>query len=101
MVVKRVLLPCVAAATVMAAGGAPAAHRPDQDAALDAVRRGRSQPLPMLERRVVPQVKGDYLRGSEYDEGSNTYRMKFMRGGTVIWIDVDGRTGQIVRRSGQ
>lgn len=92
----------LAGAAIAAALAAPAeAGRRDQDAAFEAVRSGRSQPLPMLERRVLPQIRGDYLGRPEYDPSENMYRMKFMRGGSVIWIDVDGRTGQIIRRSGE
>lgn len=90
---------CVVAATGVA-GPAEARGR-DQDAAFAAVRSGRSQPLPALERRVLPQIRGDYLGRPEYDADLNIYRMKFMRSGSVIWIDVDGRTGAILRRSGE
>lgn len=99
---KTLVLPCVAGALAATTLVVPAeAGRRDQDAAFDAVRTGRSQPLPQLERRVLPQIRGDYLGRPEYDPGSNMYRMKFMRNGSVIWIDVDGRTGQILRRSGE
>jgi len=54
-------------------------------------------PLPMIERRVMPFMGGaDYL-GPEF-RGS-TYRLKFMRNGRVIWVDVDAATGRIVSRS--
>ena len=44
-------------------------------------------PLPMIERRVLPRMgDADYL-GPEFN--GRTYRLKFMRGGRVIWIDVD------------
>jgi hypothetical protein len=29
------------------------------------------------------------------------YRLKYMRGSEVIWIDVDARTGRIVARTGR
>nr|WP_314443685.1 hypothetical protein [uncultured Sphingomonas sp.] len=76
-----------------------AAERPrDQDRAFEAKREGRSMPLPMIERRVMPMMDGaDYL-GPEFN--GRTYRLKFMRGGRVIWIDVDAATGRVVRRSG-
>ena len=70
----------------------------DQDRAFRATRDGRSMPLPMIERRVMPFMGGaDYL-GPEFKGG--TYRLKFMQGGHVIWVDVDAATGRIVRRSG-
>lgn len=69
----------------------------DQDRAWEATREGRSLPLPMIERRVMPRMGGaDYL-GPELNGG--TYRLKFMRNGRVIWVDVDGLTGRIIRRS--
>lgn len=102
MPMKTLVLPCVAGALAITSLAAPAeAGRRDQDAAFEAVREKRSLPLPMLESRVLPQIRGDYLGRPEYDPGANMYRMKFMRNGSVIWIDVDGRTGQILRRSGE
>jgi len=69
----------------------------DQDRAFRATREGRSMPLPMIERRVHPFMGGaDYL-GPEFR--GETYRLKYMQDGRVIWIDVDAATGRIVRRS--
>ena len=74
------------------------ADRPrDQDRAFEATKQGRSMPLPSIERRVMPFMDGaDYL-GPEFD--GDTYRLKFMRNGRVIWVDVDAATGRIKRRS--
>ena len=48
-------------------------------------------PLPQIERRVMPFMGGaDYL-GPEFR--GDTYRLKFMRDGRVIWVDVDAATG--------
>jgi len=69
----------------------------DQDRAFRATREGRSMPLPNIERRVMPFMPGaDYL-GPEFN--GDTYRLKFMRDGRVIWVDVDAATGRIIRRS--
>jgi hypothetical protein len=75
------------------------AERPrDQDRAFRAIQEGRSMPLRSIERRVMPFMGGaDYL-GPEFN-GQN-YRLKFMRGGRVIWVDVDAQTGRILGRSG-
>ncbi len=75
------------------------ADRPrDQDRAFEATRHGRSMPLPQIERRVMPFMGGaDYL-GPEM-KGDNTIRLKFMKEGRVIWVDVDAATGRIVGRS--
>ena len=70
----------------------------DQDRAFRATRDGRSMPLPLIERKVLPHMGGaDYL-GPEFK--GETYRLKFMDHGRVIWVDVDAATGRIVRRSG-
>jgi hypothetical protein len=80
--------------------GPQAAHRSEQAEAFSRTREGRIRPLREIEGRVVPRMTGaDYL-GPEYDPGSSTYRLKFIRGGSVIWIDVDGRTGAIIGRRG-
>ena len=69
----------------------------DQDRAFQNKREGRSMPLPMIERRVRPHMGGaDYL-GPELR--GETYRLKYMQDGRVIWVDVDAATGRIVRRS--
>lgn len=68
----------------------------EQERAWEATRDGRSMPLPLLERRVMPMMGGaDYL-GPELN--GDTYRLKFMQNGRVIWVDVDGQ-GRIIRRS--
>lgn len=72
----------------------------EQDAAYKARKQGRIMPLPRIERRVVPRMNGaDYL-GPELDPRSGTYRLKFVRHGRVIWVDVDGRTGRVRNRAG-
>lgn len=74
--------------------GAPVQR--EQERAWEATRDGRSMPLPQLERRVMPMMGGaDYL-GPELN--GNTYRLKFMQNGHVIWVDVDGQ-GHVIRRS--
>jgi hypothetical protein len=79
---------------------APFRRRSDQDQAYQARREGSMLPLGQIEDNVVPQMRrrgADYI-GAELDGGR--YRLKFMRGPSVIWVDVDGRTGQVVGRAG-
>ena len=86
-----------ALAAGLAASPAQAQQSRDQDRAFEATREGRSMPLPKIERRVMPFMGGaDYL-GPEFD--GRTYRLKFMKDGRVIWIDVDAATGKIKGRS--
>jgi hypothetical protein len=92
----RILLAAALGAGLIAS---PALADPprDQDRAFEATKEGRSMPLPKIERRVMPFMDGaDYL-GPEFN--GRTYRLKFMRDGHVIWIDVDAATGRIIRKS--
>ena len=96
---KRLRILLVAAALAAGLTASPALADPPRDAerAFDATRQGRSMPLPKIERRVLPFMGGaDYL-GPEFN--GRTYRLKFMRNGRLIWVDVDPETGRIVGRS--
>ena len=66
----------------------------EQDAAYQAARQGRILPLPTIRARI--RVPGAQFIGAEFD--GVTYRLKYMRGAEVIWIDVDARTGRILGR---
>ena len=69
--------------------------------AWEARREGRILPLKEIERRVVPTMPHAQYLGFDFDSGSGIYTLKFLRDGQVIWIDVDGRSGQIVGRTGR
>ncbi|MFW2828902.1 PepSY domain-containing protein [Sphingomonas sp. ID0503] len=81
--------------------GRPARNRPEQDAAFQMRRSGAIRSLSDIEGRVIPRMGGASYLGPELDTGTGTYRLKFMRGGSVIWVDVDARTGAIIGRSGR
>jgi uncharacterized membrane protein YkoI len=92
----RILLAAIIAASF---AGAPALADPprESDRAFRETQQGRALPLRQLERRVMPQMGGaDYL-GPELN--GDSYRLKFMENGRVIWVDVDAQTGRILRRS--
>ena len=57
---------------------------------------GEIMPFETIRKRVVSQVRGDYI-GAEFDAGSRTYRFRFLVSGQVINVDVDARTGQRAR----
>jgi hypothetical protein len=98
MVMRTLLLLAALGTTALS----PADARPrdrEQDKALRNTQEGRFMPLRMIEARIVPRMRGfDYL-GPEL-VGAARYRLKFMRGAQVIWIDVDARTGEVVGKSG-
>ncbi|HSQ95709.1 MAG TPA: hypothetical protein VLM18_06400 [Croceibacterium sp.] len=78
--------------------------RGDQESARKEMRAGNVLTLREIERMVVPQIERDgsiqYLT-PEFDEVARAYRLKFIDNskGQVIWVDVDGRTGRIMRIS--
>jgi hypothetical protein len=99
MLMKIFAAACIAGIALTPA--AEARRMRDQDRAFAARKAGQIMPLHEIESRIVPRMQGcDYL-GPEFDADSGVYRLKFMRGGTVIFVDVDGRNGQIVGRSGE
>jgi hypothetical protein len=101
MPMNKSLLSIALGAAMLAGFAEPGtARRHEQDAAYDATRTGKIRPLREIENRVVPRMVGASYLGPEFDSDSATYRLKFMRQGSVIWVDVDGRTGAIIGRSG-
>ena len=77
-------------------------HRGDQEEAYQARRDGALMSLRAIESGIVPRMKArgaDYI-GAEFDGATGRYRLKFVRNGAVIWVDVDGRSGTIVARAG-
>ena len=90
----RPLLLTVATAALLAPVPAAAQHR-DQDEAYKAARSGAIRPLGEIIARVTPKVRGTFV-GSDFDAGNRTYRLKYMREGQVVNVDVDARTGKVL-----
>ena len=86
---------------VVAPASAQRLHRADQMSAWEQRREGRILPLREIEGRVVPTMKGAQYLGFDFDDGVGIYTLKFLRDGAVIWVQVDGRTGQVLGRSGR
>lgn len=96
---RNLILLAAAIGLAAPATGAVAAglqrHR-EQDAAYRAMRQGRILPLPEIRARI--RIPNAVFIGAEFD--GMVYRLKYMRGADVIWIDVDARTGRLVGRMG-
>jgi len=73
----------------------------EQDAALRALQEGRIMSLRTIESIIVPRMRGFNYLGPELDASSGRYRLKFLRAGEVVWIDIDARTGQVLAQSGR
>jgi uncharacterized membrane protein YkoI len=76
-------------------------HHSDQRRAFEARREGRILPVREIERRVIPSMGGAKYIGFDFDGGPAVYTLKFLRDGQVIWVDVDGRTGTVLGRTGR
>lgn len=103
MMVRKTLLIALLGVSSLAAMAPADARRPrdrDQDAAYQARQEGRIMSLRSIEQRIVPRMNGAEYLGPELEPGSGRYRLKFMRSGRVIWVDVDARTGAVLGKSG-
>ena len=71
--------------------------RNDQNRAFEQKRRGERMSLRIVERQVVPRMRGYEYLGAE--SNGTLYRLKFVREGRLVWIDVDPRSGRVVDTS--
>jgi len=96
-----VLLAAIGLAVVPASAFAQRGlQRNEQNGAYRAMQQGEALSLPEIRRRVSITVPNAQFIGVEII-GGMIYRLKYMRGAEVIWIDVDARSGRIVARTGR
>ncbi|MBU1253460.1 PepSY domain-containing protein [Qipengyuania sp. DY56-A-20] len=93
-------------ASLAAAGLALCAHAPavaqqnsDQGEARKEMRAGNVLSLREIEARILPTMRDAEYLGPAYDSTAMAYRLKFIRDGRVMFVDVDARTGRVIRRS--
>ena len=77
---------------------AEAQRRSDQGEARKEMRAGNILRAREIENRVLPMMKNAEYLGFDYDSTAMAYRLKFIRDGRVLYVDVDARTGRILRR---
>ena len=75
------------------------ARTDEQTSAREHMQAGRNMPIREIERRIIPQMRDDEYLGFEYDETAQAYRLKFIREGKMIWVDVDARNARVLRVS--
>ncbi len=97
---KKAVLLLVAAALGSASFSAPVLARKgdDQGKAREQMNSGKVLSLREIEGRVVPRMRGMEYLGPEYDGNAQVYRLKFIDAGRVIFVDVDARSGSILRQ---
>ena len=94
---KKLLL---LAAFALCVPTAPSLAKPrnEQGKARSDLRNGNVKSLSEIERAVLPTMPGAQYLGPEYDPVAQAYRLKFIRDGRVIFIDVDARSGDVIRK---
>jgi uncharacterized membrane protein YkoI len=60
------------------------------------MRAGNVRSLREIEQRVLPTMPGMQYLGPEYDPAAMAYRLKFIRDGRVVFVDVDARSGGVL-----
>ena len=94
--VPRLLLAALAVAMPLTVQAAP--RRDAQGEVRKDVREGKVSSLRDIERRVLPSMSGMQYLGPEYDPAAMAYRLKFIRDGRVVFVDVDARSGQVLNQ---
>ena len=97
----RFLLPLIAAASGLIVPAPADASWPrfrETEQAQRGVREGDILPLNVIRERV--RIPGAHLIGADLIAGGTRYRLRYMRGVNVIWVDVDARTGRILGYAG-
>lgn len=99
----RSILASIGAALALTVVAIPATAqdklRGDQGEARKEMKAGTQLPLREIERRILPTMQGSEYLGPAYDSSARAYRLKFIRNGRVTYVDVDARTGKIIRQS--
>jgi uncharacterized membrane protein YkoI len=89
------------AAAVLVTSASPAfALNPkaEQQSARKQMNDGKVLSLRQIEGIILPRMKGMEYLGPEYDQDTKIYRLKFVDDGRVIFVDVDARSGSIIRQ---
>jgi uncharacterized membrane protein YkoI len=100
---RQILLAALALATTapvpLAIGPAHAEQASEQGQLRKDRRAGAVRSTREIEQIVLPQMGGMQYLGPEYDVAAMAYRLKFIRNGKVVFVDVDARSGRIIGRS--
>jgi len=103
MMLRRLILAAAStlaiALSMSVATPALAQNRSEQDRARQDLAAGHVRSLREIEAHVLPTMRGMQYLGPEYDSQARAYRLKFIRDGRVVFVDVDARTGQIMGES--
>ncbi|HZV17652.1 MAG TPA: hypothetical protein VFF84_03065 [Sphingobium sp.] len=86
--------------TVQAAEAQRFSPGEEQKAARRQMLDGDVMPFSIIKRRVEAEMGGATYVGVAPSPREGIYRMQFLRkDGKVVWVDVDGKTGNIIART--
>lgn len=72
----------------------------EQDSARRAMLDGNVMPLSVIKRRVDRQMGDASFLGVAPSPRDGVYRLQYLRpDGVVVWVDVDGKSGDIIART--
>ncbi|MES2781651.1 MAG: hypothetical protein V4657_02545 [Pseudomonadota bacterium] len=97
MLTRTLILSLLAGVAALAPAMADG-RRGEQDEARQDMRAGKVKPLREIEGNIVPRMRGMQYLGPEYDSSAQVYRLKFIDKNRVIFVDVDARSGGILRQ---
>ena len=100
--IERLLPSLLYAAAMALPAFIPPAHAGPADAQGEVrkeLHAGNVRSLRDIERRVLPMMPGMQYLGPEYDPAALAYRLKFIREGRVVFVDVDARSGEVIHQS--
>lgn len=95
---NRNFLLSFAALAVLATSQPSEARRGEQDDVRQDMAAGKVKSFRQIESSVVTRMRGMQYLGPEYDPTAQVYRFKFIEGNRVIFVDVDGKTGNVLRQ---
>lgn len=75
-------------------------RRGEQSEARQQLMAGQVKSLREIESRILPRMRGMEYIGPEYDPVNQVYRLKFLKDDRVVFVDVDARSGAILRQIG-
>lgn len=96
--VNRISISSAVVIALLACAVPADARRDDQDGARQDTMDGKVKKLREIEASVVPKMRGMQYLGPEYDSTAQVYRLKFINRDRVIFVDVDARTGGVLRQ---
>jgi len=101
----RFTLPLIGALLALSATGTPASAQSfsrgdEQKAARRAMLDGDVMPFSIIKRRIEREMPEAKYVGVGPPPRDGVYRMQFLQqNGRVVWVDVDGKTGNIIGRT--